>query len=305
MPGAAFERDGLTSWDTMTYVSLPLVISPRELSAVRATFRNIVVLDARPDPADFDAAHLDGAIYADLNRHLSRASEPDFDPRFGGRHPLPSVGRWSRLLGQWGIDPMTPVVIYDEQDCSNAAARAWWMLRSVGHKNVGVIDGGFRAAIAAGLSTSAVTSEPVPKDAYPVDAWQLPTVDIQAVEALRTDPAWKVLDVRSAPRFRGETEPIDPIAGHIPGAVNLPFTQNLDGGRLTAAPVLREQYESLLKGTAPERLIVHCGSGVTACQTLLALDVAGFSGASLYVGSWSEWCRNDMPRASGTDDPGM
>jgi thiosulfate/3-mercaptopyruvate sulfurtransferase len=160
-----------------------------------------------------------------------------------------------QVLGQWGIDPMTSVVIYDEQDCSNAAARAWWMLRSAGHKNVGVIDGGFRAAIAAGLSASALTTETAPKAPYPVEGWQLPTVEIQAVEALRTDPAWKVLDVRSAPRFRGETEPIDPIAGRIPGAVNLPFTQNLEGGRLQTGPVLRGQYESLLKGTAPERLI--------------------------------------------------
>jgi thiosulfate/3-mercaptopyruvate sulfurtransferase len=289
----------------MMHVSLPLVISPRDLPAMRASFRDIVVLDARPNQADFDVAHLDGAIHVDLNRHLSRASEMDFDPRFGGRHPLPSVERWSKLLGQWGVDPTTPVVIYDEQDCSNAAARAWWMLRSVGHKDVGVIDGGFRAAVAAGLSTSALKTESAPKEPYPVDAWQLPTVDIQAVEALRTDPAWKVLDVRSAPRFRGETEPIDPIAGRIPGAVNLPFTQNLDGDRLRTAPALRGQYASLLKGTAPERLIVHCGSGVTACQTLLALEVAGFSGASLYVGSWSEWCRNDMPRASGIDDSSM
>ena len=123
-----------------------------------------------------------------------------------------------------------------------------------------------------------------------------PAVDLPRIDALRRDAAWKVLDVRSRERFRGETEPIDPIAGHIPGAVNLPFAENLENGRFKSAQTLRAMYEEVLGGTPPERLIVHCGSGVTACHTLLALEAAGLEGASLYVGSWGEWCRNDLPR---------
>jgi thiosulfate/3-mercaptopyruvate sulfurtransferase len=125
----------------------------------------------------------------------------------------------------------------------------------------------------------------------PVLHWQLPTVTLDEVDARRNDPSWRVLDVRATPRFRGDTEPIDPVAGHIPGAVNLPYTENLG----KSPEELRAMYEELLGGVPPERLIVHCGSGVTACHTLLALDRAGLHGASLYVGSWGEWCRNDMP----------
>ncbi len=131
------------------------------------------------------------------------------------------------------------------------------------------------------------------------NTWLRPTVDIDTVDALRTNPEWKVLDVRSAPRFRGETEPIDPVAGHIPGAVNLPFSENLSGDRFKSAEELRAQYAALLGGTNPEHLVVHCGSGVTACHTLLALELAGLDGASLFVGSWGEWCRNDRPQAKG------
>jgi len=247
----------------------------------------------RPSSGSRQVVHdrVEGAVHADLNSQLSAASDPGFDPKHGGRHPLPPLERWTRLLGQWGIGPETPVVIYDEADGSNAAARAWWMLRAVGHKNVSVMDGGFRAAVARGERVTTESAPVIPRDPYPADRWLLPTVEMNDVAQLQ--PGWKILDVRSAPRYRGETEPIDPIAGHIPGAVNLPFAENLAAnGRFKSPAELRAQYETLLDGTPPERLIVHCGSGVTACQTLLALDMAGLPGASLYVGSWSEWCRN-------------
>lgn len=250
-----------------------------------------VILDARPGAATFAAGHFPGAIHADLNTHLSSAGDADFDPSRGGRHPLPPIERWTKLLGQWGIGPETRVAIYDADDASNAAARAWWMLRAVGHENVSVLDGGL-----SGLSLTTEITTPTPRDPYPATAWQLPTVDIDDVNRLRRDPDWKVLDVRSEPRFRGEAEPIDPIAGHIPGAVNLFFANNMEGGRFKSAAALREQYEALLQNTPPDHLIVHCGSGVTACHTLLALEVAGLTGAALYVGSWSEWCRRDLPR---------
>src|SRR5439155_17438583 len=126
-------------------------------------------------------------------------------------------------LGEWGIGPETLVVIYDDHDASNAASRAWWMLRSAGHRLVQVLDGGFGAALAESLPITTAVEPPPARPPYPVDSWHLPTVDLAAVDRARHDPQWKVLDVRSEPRYRGETEPIDPIAGHIPGAVNVPF----------------------------------------------------------------------------------
>ncbi|HEX7829138.1 MAG TPA: sulfurtransferase [Thermoanaerobaculia bacterium] len=249
-----------------------------------------VLLDARPRVA-YDAGHLPNAIHADPDRQLAA---PD-DPSRGGRHPLPPIERWAQQLGEWGIGPETEVVIYDEQSGANAAARAWWMLRAVGHETVAVLDGGMRAA---GLALTTDVPAPNAREPYPVTTWKRGTVNIDEVDARREDPSWKVLDVRSTPRYRGETEPIDPIAGHIPGAVNLPYTENLDGDRFKDASALRQQYEHLLGDTPVDRLIVHCGSGVTACHTLLALEAAGLQGASLFVGSWSEWCRNDeRPRA--------
>nr|WP_255663138.1 rhodanese-like domain-containing protein [Myxococcus sp. RHSTA-1-4] len=132
---------------------------------------------------------------------------------------------------------------------------------------------------------------------YPADTWRLPTADIDEVERARLSPSMRVLDVRAAVRFRGEQEPIDPVAGHIPGAHNVPLSENLEGGRFKSRDALRALYAPILSGSSPEQLIVHCGSGVTACHTLLALQRAGLTGAKLYVGSWSEWCRNpERPR---------
>jgi thiosulfate/3-mercaptopyruvate sulfurtransferase len=255
-----------------------------------------VLLDAR-SAASYAAGHLAGARNADVDIDLSAAGDPGADATRGGRHPLPPLDRWLRRLGEWGIGPSTHVVVYDDQAGANAAARAWWMLRSVGHERVAILDGGFQAATAYGLPVTADFPDVESLPPYPVQAWRYPTVDITDVDELRTNPDWMVLDVRSAPRFRGETEPIDPIAGHIPGAVNLPFAENLEDGRFKSADALRAQYETLLGGRPAYRLIVHCGSGVTACHTLAALDAAGLAGASLFVGSWGEWCRNpERPR---------
>ena len=247
---------------------------------------NQVILDARPAAA-YAAGHMPGALHADPEKHLAA---PD-DPSRGGRHPLPPIERWIEQVAAWGITPSTHVVVYDDQRGANAAARVWWMLRAIGHENVEVLDrvDVERQAPSPVDSSSRDSSRQAGAPVAP--GWQLPTVDMATVDRLRLDPEWKVLDVRSAERFRGETEPIDPIAGHIPGAVNLPYTENND----KSPAALRALYEELLDGVPPERLIVHCGSGVTACHTLLALDRAGLHGASLYVGSWGEWCRNDMP----------
>jgi thiosulfate/3-mercaptopyruvate sulfurtransferase len=278
-------------------VTGPLV-SPESLAASAGTVR---LLDARPGAEAWAAGHLAGALRADPDRFLSAASEPGFDPARGGRHPLPSLAAWSARLGAWGIGPDTPVVAYDAASGGNAACRLWWMLRAVGHRRVAVLDGGLQAAVAAGLAlTTAESPAPAPLGPYPASAWQRPTVDLPAVERLLQDPAWKVLDVRSRERWRGEVEPFDPVAGRIPGTVNLPFTENLDAaGRFKPPAELRRSYLDLLGGMPPGRLVVHCGSGVSACHTLLALELAGLDGAALYVGSYGEWCRSGKPLGRG------
>ncbi|MBV9494416.1 MAG: sulfurtransferase [Acidobacteria bacterium] len=261
------------------------IISPSAIPA------DAVLLDARP-PDAYAAGHLRGARNADVDRQLSSARDAGADPRNGGRHPLPPIERFGAQLGAWGIAPSTTVVVYDDQAGANAAARAWWMLRAAGHENVVVLDGGYQAAVAAGMEVTTDVPEVAALPPYPVTEWQRGTVSRAEVDQLRLAEDWKVLDVRSAPRFRGETEPIDPIAGHIDGAVNLPYTENLSDGRFKSKEELRGQYDQLLGDVKPDHLVVHCGSGVTACHTLLALEAAGIEGAKLYVGSWSEWCRN-------------
>ncbi len=228
---------------------------------------------------------MEGALHADLETQLSSASVNP-DPAKGGRHPLPPLDRWLAQVEEWGITPETHVIVYDDQHGANAAARVWWMLRAIGIHDVEVLQ--WSAGVPPAVVAASRAATPGGRRGK---GWQLPTVDMSEVDARRNDPAWKVLDVRATPRFRGDTEPIDPVAGHIPGAVNLPYTENLG----KSPEELRAMYEELLNGVPPERLIVHCGSGVTACHTLLALETAGLHGASLYVGSWGEWCRNDMP----------
>jgi thiosulfate/3-mercaptopyruvate sulfurtransferase len=269
--------------------------------ALRASATSIRLLDARPGAASYGAGHLPGALHADLDSQLSAAVDPGFDPARGGRHPLPSPSAWRARLGAWGIGPETSVVAYDASAGGNAASRLWWMLRAVGHARVAVLDGGLQAALAAGLAETTATPPAVtPGPPYPGQGWQRPTVELTAVERRLTDPSWKVLDVRSRERWRGEVETLDPVAGRIPGTVNLPFGENLAAdGRFKLAETLRQQYLALLGGTPPERLVVHCGSGVTACHSLLALELAGLDGASLYVGSYSEWCRSGKPLGRG------
>jgi thiosulfate/3-mercaptopyruvate sulfurtransferase len=268
------------------------VISPEQLKSLPA-----VLLDCRtgPDARErYAAGHLRYALFADLETELSAKG----DPAQGGRHPLPEPSTFAAQLGKWGITRDTLVVAYDDQGGANAAARLWWMLRALGHENVRVLDGGLKAAEEAGF---AVTSEPsVAQKAppYPTDSYQLPTVDIDQVERARLRSDSCVLDVRAAARYRGEQEPIDPVAGHIPGAINIPLTENTgDDGRFKSAEALRTRYAPLFEDLEPKNVIVHCGSGVTACHTLLAMERAGLSGASLYVGSWGEWCRQDRPRS--------
>lgn len=275
--------------------SSPLLLA-EELALAPANWR---LFDARSGAAGRDAfrqGHLEDAIHADLDRDLAAPAD---DPARGGRHPLPEIPKWAETLGRWGLTPDSAIAIYDDQGGANAAARMWWLLRASGHSKVAVIDGGFQAAVSAGVATSTDVPNPDPAPPYPVTEWQLPTVDLDEVDRSRSDPRCTLVDVRSAERFRGEVEPFDPRKGRIPGAVNLPYTSLLDSqGRFLERPPLSQRLDALLPQKAdpagdPDSrpVIVHCGSGVTACHTLLAMELAGRDPGALYVGSWSEWCR--------------
>jgi len=274
-------------------MSVRLLLPPEDLAQLPPTR---VLLDCRPGGEAFASGHLQGALHADLDRCLSSASELRFDPAKGGRHPLPEPHRWSEQLGAWGITPRSLVVAYDNASGGNGAARLWWMLRASGHTLVLVLDGGLKAAQEAGHSLTDALTTATPAPSYPMEAWALPQADLAAVARLREDPQWKLLDVRAVERWRGEVEPFDPVPGRIPGSVNLPWAENLDAqGRFKPAQALREMYLNLLQETPADHLAVHCGSGVTACHTLLALELAGLPGASIYMGSYSEWCRSGNP----------
>lgn len=256
------------------------------------------LLDCRGGPGARERyleRHVAGALHVDLERDLSGDAG---HPERGGRHPLPPIEAFARTLGRLGIDPSTPVVLYDDVSGANAAARAWWMLRAAGHERAAVLDGGLAAAERAGLPFERGEASVEAKPPYPARAWTRPTANIDDAARVARDADWRLIDVRAPERYRGEVEPIDPIAGHIPGAINVPLTESLDAdGRFVSAGALASHFRARLGDAPMDRVIVSCGSGVTACHTLLALEQAGLSGAALYVGSWSEWCRSGRERA--------
>ncbi|MCE7060504.1 sulfurtransferase [Dyadobacter sp. CY343] len=262
----------------------------------------LVLIDARGGPDAFQryqAGHLENALFLDLETQLSDKTD---NAANGGRHPLPEPQDFGQLLGSAGISPESTVVVYDDKNGANAASRFWWMLKAIGHEKVYVVSGGLDAIIKAGISiTSEIPAKPQLKQ-YPANGWHWPLADISHVSEISTDPELMVIDVREHYRYAGESEPIDLVAGHIPGAVNIPYTSNLnENGEFLSKEELTSKYQAALAGRTPEQVVVHCGSGVTACHTLLALNEAGFEGAALYVGSWSEWSRNDKPIAIGNN----
>lgn len=243
----------------------------------------------------YASGHLPGAVYAHLDHHLSAPITPS-----SGRHPLPDSARLADWLGRCGVDRETDVVVYD--DIGGAfAVRLWWLLRWLGHAYAAVLDGGLQAWIAAGGSLSTV--EPTIARgrfvAKPNDRLWLDTPDLVAE---LEDDRCQVIDARAPERFRGDSEPIDPVAGHIPGAVNLPLSGNLDDfGRFLAPAALRKRFTDAIGARSPERIAHSCGSGVNACHNLLAMELAGLPGSRLYAGSWSEWIRDPArPVAVGT-----
>lgn len=272
------------------------LINPEALLAIKDT---AILIDARAGinaKEIYQSEHLKGARYIDLNKDLAAVTS---DPANGGRHPLPSLEKFSEVLSKLGISPSSLIIIYDDKNGSNAAARFWWMLKAIGHEKVQVLNGGLQAAIKIGFPLSSEMENFEPTDHYPVSDWKLAQANIDEVETARNNSENIVIDVRDKNRFDGLKEPLDLIAGHIPGAINIPFSENLDeNGFYKPATVLAEKYSKIIGDKKPENVIVHCGSGVTACHTLLAMDYAGIPIPKLYVGSWSEWSRNDREMAT-------
>nr|WP_103937468.1 sulfurtransferase [Thermomonospora echinospora] len=243
-----------------------------------------VVLDVRwrlagpPGVEDYRRGHLPGAVFVDLDRDLAAPPGP------AGRHPLPAAAGFEAAMRAAGVSVGRPVVVYDEAD-STAAARAWWTLRYFGHPQVHVLDGGYRAWVEAGRPVTTDKPEPVPGD-FTARPGGLPVLDAEGAAALAKGGV--LLDARAPERYRGEVEPIDPVAGHIPGAVSAPTSGNVGpDGRFLPPERLRERFAGLGAADAAE-VGAYCGSGVTAAHEVLALDVAGIR-AALYVGSWSNW----------------
>lgn len=255
---------------------------------------NLILVDARSGKnakSDYEENHLNGAIHVDLTSQLSNIKKNSAD---GGRHPLPNIREFAVTLTNLGISEESHVVVYDDTNGMNAAARLWWMLRSIGHDKVQVLNGGFQNAIKNGFPTNNKVVIPSETKPYTADKWLLPMATMEDVEAVSKMKDCAVIDVRESYRFRGESEPIDPIAGHIPGAINIPLANNLDDNGLFRSPEdLNEYYQAILQNKDAKQSIIHCGSGVTACHTILAMEYAVLEIPKLYVGSWSEWCRNE------------
>ena len=269
------------------------LISAEQLHAELRSPQPPVLWDVSFDLADVQAGenayrsgHLPGARYVHLDRDLSTTKTGR-----NGRHPLPGREAFAATAARLGAVPGKRVVVYDRQG-GMFCVRAWWMLKWLGHDAVSVLDGGLAAWQAAGGELS--TDEPpavVGTPPYPLAAPLVSSVDAAAVQARLGRPGLRVLDARAPERYRGDVEPLDPVAGHIPGAVNRFFKDNLGpDGRVKPAADLRRDFETLLAGASPTEVVHQCGSGVSACHNLLAMEVAGLAGASLYPGSWSEWC---------------
>ncbi len=264
------------------------LISAKQLHALDA--KDVLIVDCRSDITDVDGgprayakAHIPGAVYADLNRDLS-----DLSKQGVGRHPLPDADAFSRVLSRWGWTPQTFTVAYDDAGGALAAARLWWMMRLIGG-NAAVLDGGIKAWRSAGFElTDAETRTTASRVNVSFAASQIVMTD--ELQRLQADGRALLLDARAAPRYRGETESIDPVAGHVPGARNRPFSENLDAdGTFKPAAELRTAIEAKVGEHSSGDVVHMCGSGVTACHNLLAMEHAGLSGSRIYAPSWSGW----------------
>lgn len=285
-----------------TYTTL---ISPEQLMALKASGRPLMVFDCSFDlsnPAageeQYRAAHIPGAVYAHLDNALSDKGtpgasgkpQPHSDAASGGRHPLPSREKFAVWLSSVGFANDMQAVVYDRNG-ANYCGRLWWMLKWAGHAAVAVLDGGLQAWQAAG---GEVTDQAEPSHFQSNFELGTPLVELvttqQVLQRLGASRQ-TIVDARATPRYKGEVEPLDPVAGHIPGALNRPFSQNLGtDGRFKPPAQLRAEFEQLLAGRDAATVVHHCGSGVSAVPNVLAMEVAGLGPTALYAGSWSEWC---------------
>lgn len=275
------------------------LISPNELASLLGD-PGVVVVDTRFELSDpgagrrlYEAGHIPGAVYLDLNEDLSAPPQ-----KHGGRHPLPNMEEFADRLECAGISNSSRVVAYDA-DGGMFCARLWWMLKYSGHDAVQVLDGGYAAWLGAGLEVSERVPEPA-RGVFTLDLRPQMLADYAEVRAKLGHPDTLLVDARAAARYRGETEPLDPKAGHIPTALNLPYTGNLQGGRFLDAAALRERFGELEEA---EEIIAYCGSGVSAAHNLLALDEAGFRNARLYAGSWSDWSSHEDAPVATSEEP--
>ena len=283
----------------MTAIGWNTLVQPEAVAAALGDAQ-VVLVDCRFSLADPEAgerayrqSHVPGARHAHLDRDLSGPPGPG-----RGRHPWPDAADFSRRLSAWGITPRSRVVAYDAGDGA-FAARLWCLLRMLGHDAVAVLDGGWARWTALGLPVEADLPSPAPAP-YEARFDDSRLLDVEAVQG-HLAHGGLLVDARAPERFRGEVEPLDAVAGHVPGAINRPYAANLEDGRFKPAGQLRAEFMALLDGRAAHDLVAMCGSGVTACHHLLALEHAGLRGAGLFTGSWSGWI-GDPSRPVATGD---
>ncbi|MFD1709979.1 sulfurtransferase [Ottowia sp. GY511] len=281
------------------------LISVDELKALQASSAPLLVVDCSFDLADatkadamFAEQHIAGAVQAHLDRDLS-AKDPA-DAVNGGRHPLPKRELFAQTLQRLGVNQDTQVVAYDRNG-ANYCGRLWWMLKWAGHDAVAVLNGGLQAWVAAGGATESGPAAPRAPGNFQLGEPLRRLVHTDDIVAALGRPTQTLIDARGGPRYRGETEPLDPVAGHIPGALNRPFGDNLGAdGFFKPAAQLKQEFDALLAGRDAAGAVHHCGSGVSAVPNVLAMELAGYAPAGLYAGSWSEWSRRpELPVARG------
>ena len=275
-----------------------ILLSAAQLIALQNSGAALMVFDCTSDlmqPAlgqqQYEAEHIAGAVFADLNTALSAKGDPAVTGAMsGGRHPLPSREAFAAWLGSVGFNNGMQAVAYDRNGTSYAG-RLWWMLQWLGHSQAAVLDGGLAAWKAAGGAVSSGIETPFSKTNYAFASTNTSLLATKDLASQLGRPTQTIIDARAAPRFKGEVEPMDPVAGHIPGALNRPFTMNFNAdGTFKNPAVLKAEFDALLAGRDPATVVHHCGSGVTANANLMAMELAGLGRAALYAGSWSEWC---------------
>lgn len=291
------------------------LISAEQLMALQASKARLMVFDCSFDLMDPAAgehqylhAHIPGAVYAHLDRDLSDPGQPDASGQVqphagaasGGRHPLPNREKFAMWLSEVGLANDMQAVVYDRNN-ANYCGRLWWMLKWAGHAAVAVLDGGLQAWQAAGGEVRAGEEPSHFQSNFELGPPLARLVTKEDVAAHLGDGTQTLVDARAPQRYRGEVEPLDPVAGHIPGALNRPFAQNLGpDGRFKAPAALRAEFEQLFAGRDPATVVHHCGSGVSAVPNVIAMELAGFPTPGLFAGSWSEWSRDArLPVAKG------